>query len=191
MFGHPIHGPYLPARRRARRAAALLLAAFATGSLAACETFATGTYLTCPGVAILAGTELITRFGEGPGRSVADIAVEAGIDGLSATCQYSRERVQTEVAFDVTARHGASPSAAFVDLPYFIAVFDAEGGLLAKQVFAIRLEFPPGEVEAGRRERVAQTIYLAPNQQARAFEILIGFQLTPEELETNLARGGG
>jgi hypothetical protein len=192
VFGHPIPGPDLSARRRTRRATAFLVAALAAGSLAACETFTTGSYLSCPSVAILADTELVMRFdGPGPSRSFADVAVEAGMHSLSGTCQYSRERVETEVAFDVIARRGASSSAMFVDLPYFVAVFDAEGGLLSKQVFTAHLEFPPGEAEAGRQERVAQTVYLAPNQTPRAFEVLIGFQLTQEEFETNLARGGG
>ena len=182
---HPIPSPHPGplAQRRATLLAGLIVL------LAACNPMTVGTLSTCPQVAILGGAEHLTRFA-GEGRGVVDIAAEADVTSLTYTCKFNGERAETEIDIEFTVTRGVTSSVPGLDIPYFVAVADAAGNIIVKHPFSRPVTF--GERSAGiARERITETIHLWEGVRPSQFQILVGFQLTPEELDFNEARHGG
>lgn len=156
--------------------------------VAACESFTDGTYLSCPRAVFLGGAETVTMYAPGGGRGVVDITVEAALDNLAATCRFSSQRVEAEIAFDIIASPGVAFAAGFADIPFFVAVLDLDGAVLVKTPFVTRVPLPPGGGAVTWTEELTQEILLSEGQNARGFEILVGLQLTAEQFEDNVAR---
>ena len=174
--------------RTPARCAAPLLLGLAL-SLAGCSAMTDGTLSTCPQVVILGGAEHLTRF-QGEGRGVVDVAAEADVTGLTYTCKYNNERAVTEIDIEFTVTRGITSGIAELEVPFFVAVADAAGNVIIKHTFDRRVTF--GDRAAGiARERIEETIYLPEGIRPSQFEILVGFQVTAEELEFNMGRRGG
>ncbi len=180
MHQHPIKTRPEPARRQL---AALAMAA--TVALAGCQGLTEQSARACPSVAILGNTNVVTKFA--PVGAAASILAEASLSGLNSGCRANDERVLVEIAFQIDAVRGLSSDVLGVEIPFFAAVTDTEGTILAKDIFIGRLEFS----ETGTAtlvERIEEDIPLAPGQAPVGFQIVVGFQLTPEEMRYNQAR---
>jgi len=178
-----------PESRSRSRLTAHLVVFTVLVAVTACESFTSGTYLNCPMVAFLGGTEHITQFKNGPGRGGTDIAVEADMDNLDATCRFSAERVELELSFDIVAVRGRDSLVTGAEIPFFVAVIGAEGEVLVKTPFVASIPFL-GASPATWTEDLMQEIVLAEGQRPRSFEVLVGFQLSAEQLDFSLARRG-
>jgi hypothetical protein len=145
----------------------------------------------CPRVAVLSDAGSLTRFRPGPGRDILDIDFQAEIGDLVAACQFSGEKddrrlvVQTAPVFVVS--RGAANTDRKAAFTYFVSVIRTDE-ILTKELFEASAEF------AGNRSRVIVqddqdpvTIEMSlPYRDAEyEYQILIGFQLTQEELEYN------
>ena len=92
------------------------------------------------------------------------------------------------MTFNINAVRRDTAQVGSIDVPYFVAVADSQGRIIAKQLFTTRLTFIAGIGTIVRPETVQEIIPLADGQNAVAYEILIGIQLTQDELDYNLAR---
>ena len=157
-------------------------------SLGACTRYSEGTNLTCPRAVMLAGTERQTRFAPGTGRSDADVVAVIELDNIQYSCQVSTRRALAGVTFDVKGVRRDAGVVADIDVPYFVAVTDVNGAVVNKQTFTTRLHFLPGVATVTMREQIEETMPLAAGQKAVGYEIVVGIQLTREELDYNRAR---
>jgi hypothetical protein len=123
------------------------------------------------------------------------MVVDARIAGFDARCDWaSRDRRTLDVR--ITPRFQAERGPAFegraVDLPWFVAMTDAADSTLLERVAATtRVAFPPN-VPASAATGQAVRLTLPVGGEARAprdTNIRLSFQLTPEELALNRARG--
>lgn len=183
----PVSHPSLPSRRSPpRRFAAAVLAPLA---LAGCggdgESFAPA----CPGAAIVRDAADITRF-RGPSRDLTDMALDGRITGLQGKCaRAGRDAVLTTVTPALELTRGPAAQGRTAELAYFVAVGQGER-ILDKQVFALRAEFPPNTDRVRLSgDDVELRLPVKPGETAAAYRVLVGFQLTPEELELNRSRG--
>lgn len=71
--------------------------------------------------------------------------------------------------------------------PFFIAVTGSDGSIKAKEVFGASITYAAGETNHTYYESLRQIIPVESNVEARDFNVLIGFQLTPEQLRYNRA----
>jgi predicted small secreted protein len=74
------------------------------------------------------------------------------------------------------------PSFAF---PYFVAVTGPQGGVLAKEIFAASTTYDAKQETLSQTEAITQHIPLADDGTIPAYSILIGFQLSEEQLTFN------
>ena len=175
-----------PRRSPPRRVAAAVLAPLA---LAGCggdgEAFAPA----CPGAAIVRDAADITRF-RGPSRDLTDMALDGRITGLQGKCtRGGRDAVLTTVTPALELTRGPAAQGRTAELAYFVAVGQGER-ILDKQVFALRAEFPPNTDRVRLSgDDVELRLPVKPGETAAAYRVLVGFQLTPEELELNRSRG--
>ncbi len=167
--------------RSAGRALALWCAA---SGLAACESEDGAVVLTCPQVFIVDETSRLTLHAPGEGRDIRDIRFDAGIGSVDWRCEFHSDenRVDVEVRFGVRALRGPAAEDPVGRFPYFVAVADPQGDVLAKRVFAIEVEFPGNAIEIGHIETVVQRLPYSRIADASRHTIYIGFQLTAEQL---------
>ena len=157
-------------------------------SLGACGFFGSDIPPPCPNVSILASSERLVLFRPGPGRDITDILTEADVSNLSSACEYDDRRVDVDTTFEIIAARGPKADTNVVIIAYFVAIVDPDGRVIAKEVFESRIEFPKGRRRIGVREQVAQRIPLAERVLGQDYQILVGFQLTPDQLEYNQSR---
>jgi hypothetical protein len=156
--------------------------------LGGCARYVEGTTLTCPSAAFLGGTERVTRFEPGRPAAADNVAAEVELADLVHTCKVNDRRAISTLSFSILATRRATASTGSLDVPYFVAVADAQGNILAKNNFTARLSFPAGQASVTGLEDIEETVPLTTGLRGPMFEILIGIQLTPEELDYNLAR---
>ena len=148
---------------------------------------------TCPSVGIVGEAADLTRYRPGGGQDLSALDLEARITGFQARCDYANRGRALEVRLTVglLAERGPASQTRSADLPWFVAVTEAEGEtILNKREFATRVAFP---ANVGRTrvqsEELSITLPLGEGRRLGDYALLIGFQLTPEELALNRRRG--
>jgi hypothetical protein len=73
-------------------------------------------------------------------------------------------------------------------VPFFFTIVGPDGSIRAKEVFDSPIEFQKGRRRAGVFEEIEQVIELGKEETGASYEIIVGFQLTREQLERNRKR---
>lgn len=177
MKTRPDHKPVSPVRKAARRWTLAALAGMGVLTLGACsdsEHMIAG----CPNVGVLRDA--------GTARSEAGVAV---LSGILANCGYDDNSVTVAANLVITGRAAEGGTATSIPVTYFVAVTDPDRNILSKKTFTttVPLSGGAGTVE----EKLTQVIPAPKTMDARWFEVLVGFQLTPEEVAANRASNEG
>jgi len=167
--------------RFARLSVPLLAAVAAVVLLSACNR----TPPACPRATILGDGASVTKFRDGSGRDLTDVVARAEIVDASVECDYNRNGVDVAMQIAIAATRGPADRARMADFDYFVAVADAQRNILAKEVFRVRVAFPETQNRVGTIERIEPHIPLKNRAEGVSYQIVVGFQLTPEELEWN------
>lgn len=153
--------------------------------LAGCGTSADRQAPDCPALARLPDAATLTRYA-GPGRDLRDLVLSASIAQVPATCtQADAGHVRASLQVVVDLQRGPAAPSATAELTYFVAVLDA-GRVRDEQDYRIVGTFPPN---VDNRELTSAPVELllpvTPQKSAAAYQIFVGFRLSPEELEAN------
>ena len=143
----------------------------------------------CPDVSILRDAAQRVTFAGG-GRDLTNIVAEVEISDFNGECGYRETDVVVELTVEFLAIAGPQMTGDAVSFPYFVAILDPEDRVLAKQVFQASATIEEGDAGGVVREDLQQVIPLDRTAAGPAYQILLGFQLTPEELEYNRQSGG-
>ncbi len=146
----------------------------------------------CPRVGILSDAAKGTIYRAGSGRDLTDVAYEHQLLDFNGGCRYANklDSVTIQFTLQVAATRGPAGEAAETAVPYFVAVVDKQQRILSRERFTAKVPFTQGRRRAVVGEELEQTIPFAPGRGAADVEILVGLELTPEQLETNRkARG--
>lgn len=142
----------------------------------------------CPRGVIPQDAATITRFRDGPGRDLTDVLVTGNIQNILVDqCKYEKNAVDvTNFQIAITADRGPADRTKAADFEYWIAVVDPDKKILTRQTFKLHFDFPDnlthvGTVVADLEPRIP----LADIMKAPNYQIIVGFQLTPQELEWN------
>lgn len=146
----------------------------------------------CPRVALLAEAVDLTRYRQGARPDLAAMEVDARMTGFGARCDYAPRDAGLDVTVQVefTAERGPAATSNSFDLPYVVGVTDeSEGRVLNSGADTLRVSFTGSERRTTARGE--EVLVRIPGNVQRAAEkvVLIGFQLTPEQLEANRRRG--
>ena len=167
---------------------AVLFAALAIG-LAACGGDRPQFAPACPQTGILGDAADVTHF-RSAGTDLTDMVVDGRITGLSGKCSYvDAAHLLTTLSVNLELNRGPAMAGREVDITYFVSV--AKGDvILDKRDYTLRVEFPRNN---GKLRLTGEQIDLnlpTPGKVAGSdYRILIGFQLTPQELAFNRRRG--
>ncbi len=147
--------------------------------------------LTCPQVGIV--RELAeTTFYHGAGRDLTDVSARAQLVDFNGKCHYDRadnkNYVEVEVNLTVEGELGPAAQGRLVRVPYFVAVVDEAGNVLAKTVYDADIDVPDGIRRQRIVEQLVPAIPLGELRDGIGYRVLMGLQLTPEQRAAAVAR---
>lgn len=138
----------------------------------------------CPPAGTPAPLDSITLFAPGGGRDLTEVRFSGRISSVQTVCDYDDKGVDVDLAVDIRVERGPADKSRQADLQYFVAVEDGPGNITAKQVFDVAVPFEGNSRRLARREELSLRIP-APTDGFKQTRVLVGFQLTPEQLEFN------
>jgi hypothetical protein len=167
--------------------ARLSIAALGLAGLASCQTLDSRPNVgPCPVVGVLYDASRLVEVGAEERHE--NVGFTGSVEGVEGFCRYVGDNPIT-MGIDVDFAFGRGPKAASEERTYryFVAVTRRDQVVLAKEYFDVNVRFRDGENVVRRRERVEGiTIPRAtPTISGTNFEILVGFELTPEQLAFN------
>jgi hypothetical protein len=171
----------------------LVLAAAAL-ALTACTAQEDRNAAVCPRAGIVPDANVMVLFREGAGRDLTDVVAQAQIVDVAVTCEYSAARRPPGMTLDLqvalAAERGPADRARRATLPYFVAILDGDQNIVAKEFFEARFEFPDNRTRVGRVDELEPRIPLRSNFDGPSYRLMIGFQLTPDQLAWNRRQRG-
>jgi hypothetical protein len=141
----------------------------------------------CPGVSILGDASEITLFAQGRGQDLTDVAYRASIERVASNCDYTRagDTVTSTVAVRLVATRGPAAQSSEETFVFFVAVVDKDQKILARERFDSTFTFQANQRQAAAIEEIEQILPIRADLRGIDYEILVGFELTPEQLEFN------
>ncbi len=177
----------MPARPPSARAAVLTLL---LAGLAGCGGTVSDKFPpACPRAGVLADAADLTRY-RGGGHDLTDLVLDARITGVSGDCTRA-DRRQLDVTVTVGMQVVRGPAAAGqpLEVPFFVAVSQG-GAVLDKQVYRLSPGFGPNaDTVRLTSDPVTISLPIGPDRLGSAYDVVVGFQLTQDELATNRHRG--
>ncbi len=143
----------------------------------------------CPAVSRVAELSSLYQFAN-PARPVEGAKIsESHITRVTSACRKvgNNLKLDINVGFDGglgpkgRIRAGDKPSFAY---PYFIAITNERNQILSKEIFAVSFNYDSASTLQAQSETLSQLVPLS-GEDPRTYRILIGFQLSPEELAYN------
>lgn len=168
MTTRPNHSPVLHVRKEARRWTLAALAGMGMLALAGCaenDAMVAG----CPNVGVL--------------RDAGTLRTDQGVailSGILANCGYDDTSVTIAANVMITGRANEGASGGTIPVTYFVAVTDPNRNILSKKTFTTSVT-----VGSDTQETLTQVIPVPKTMDARWYEVLVGFQLTPEQVAAN------
>ncbi len=167
----------------------LALGCLALGGLAGCEDDTPKFPPACPSLGLLRDAADLTRYA-GSGRDLSDLLVDARITAVPARCERGPRgivKATLQVTLDVTrgpAAHGQP-----LVIPYFVAVTEGDR-VLDEQDYASPAALPPNvDRTQFTSDDIVLNLPVTPSKSAAAYQIYVGFRLSPDELAINRERG--
>ncbi len=145
---------------------------------------------TCPRVEAVEDLSSLSDFTDHERMSDANLISRAKIAKIDTSCSYDERAVTIDLKMVFTGllgpngriRAGDKP---YFSYPFFVAVASPGGEILAKEVFAASMTFPPGEDLQTYYENMRQIIPIESQDRGARYKILVGFQLNPDQLAFN------
>ncbi len=171
---------------RTLRAAAPMVGLLA---LSACGPRVVAFAPTCPGTGILRDGADLTRF-SGKGTDLTDMVVDGRITGLSGQCSLDdRTHLRTVIAVGMNLTRGPANTTRTDNVSYFVAVAQGDT-ILDKRVYVLPITFARNNDEIQLTGAPVNLVLPVDDKtNGGAYRILVGFQLTPQELAFNRSRG--
>ena len=143
----------------------------------------------CPVIGSVYDAARYVKMADGSGELYSDIEFTGEIVDVRIFCRYTDDNpLDAEIEIDFAYGKGPAANADGHTYPYFVAVTRRNGKVLARETFASQADFR-GKTLTGKSELVNRiTIPRADGSISGVnFEIVVGFELTPEQLEFNRA----
>jgi hypothetical protein len=171
-----------------RRGGGLAVAAAVAVVLAGCGMFDRDKRTApCPRFLILGGANELTKFRAGPGRDATDVAFRATVADFNGSCEYDRNLILVKLfVFDVVRGPAMGVREAAFD--YFVALPQFHPAPAGKRVFPVAARFEGDLQRLSYRDAIELTIPIKDKEIGADYEVYLGFQLAPDEVEYNRTR---
>ena len=123
------------------------------------------------------------------GHDLTDLQINASVRGIQGTCKPgAKDQLAAKVAVGFRVARGPAATSSTIDLPYFIAVMQGDQ-ILDKHDYVLHVVFPSNTQSIDLNGEPVDLLLPTPQgTTGAAYQVLAGFQLTPDQLEQNRAR---
>ncbi len=144
----------------------------------------------CPHAGILADAADLTRFRQGAaGRDLTDMAVDGRITGVSGVCSHNERNTDVTVAVSMQLARGPAYGSGRMDVPFFVVVA-RNREVLDKQIYRVNPNFAPNaDTTRLTTDPVTLTLPTSASRPGSSYDVVVGFQLSPDEVAFNRRRG--
>ena len=144
----------------------------------------------CPKVKALTDLSSITQFSNSGGQTSDKMISDTKLEKIDSKCSVAGNSVSVELELNFSGVLGPIgvkdlDGQANYTYPYFLSVISPDGKILSKDVFALSMIYENGQITYHRQDKLRQVIPLMAGQDASQFQIMIGFQLSEDELAYN------
>ena len=144
----------------------------------------------CPATAVLSDAVTVTKLKPGSqtaGTNPTNVVLSAEMSQAKLDCNYNRNsnRLTVDINFAVKATRGPAATGADPQLDFFVAVVDADNNVITKNVFHGQPEMRGRNSNVYTQNVADFAVPMAMDKRPYDYEILTGFQLTPDELAYN------
>ncbi len=142
----------------------------------------------CPRAVVGENAGRLTRF-SGASKDPANIVFEAEIADLAGSCVYDDDSIEVDLQIQIVAGRGPAATDDKAKFNYFVAVARTDKTILSRDAFDTVIELPGNQTRNQTVEELEQTIPLATGESGANLVIVVGLEMTPEELEFNRKQG--
>lgn len=146
----------------------------------------------CPEGVIPIDASKIMVFRDGPGRDLTDVLSTGNIQNMLMQCRYEKNAVDVyNFQIAITADRGPADRSKSADYEYWVAIVDPDRNILIRKEYKQHFDFKDnvnhvGIVVSDLELRIPmQDVMKAPN-----YQVIVGFQLTPDQLAWNRSQRG-
>jgi hypothetical protein len=147
---------------------------------------------TCPGVSVRPDLRRLVEFYDPSKPTEAGKISEISIDAVRNVCRTENAQIVMQIDLSLSGKTGPKarvkpsdkPSFAY---PYFVAVTDPQGNVLSKEIFAASVAYASDQKEIKQTESIFQNMPFPDSSIGQSYTVVVGFQLTPEQLAYNQA----
>jgi hypothetical protein len=141
----------------------------------------------CPRVVVLRDAAQAVEFRPG-GSDLTDMVARATFGDFEGGCEYYDEGVTVNLTLTLFSELGPAARSREAEFQYFVAILDPQQTVLEKEVFATTFTFPEGRNVVAVPEDVIPRIPLDRLATGPAYNVVLGFQLSEEQLDYNRRR---
>lgn len=144
----------------------------------------------CPLLGALYDSARQVEFSQPGVERYANIAYTAEIEGVRGLCRYvDADPITMAIEVDMAFGRGPSADGRTHTYRYWVAVARRGRAPIEKQYFDIEVEFDDDDLVVRRTEEIENIVIprATPETSGENFEILVGYELTPEQLAFNRA----
>ena len=147
----------------------------------------------CPSAKLLLPLADITRYAGPAPHDVTDLILQARVVAVSGSCQAGDDpsKVPVVAKVSISLQRGPAMKGREAEVPVFVLI--AEGNVVwDKKVFPLHFTFPPNvDRLTVTSPEIDMEFPVSSQKTAAAYNVIAGFQLTPDELAVNRQGGGG
>lgn len=146
----------------------------------------------CPQVELVDDLSSISDFVNMQKISHENLVSRVDLGSAESTCKLSNNSAIVDLKLIFNGILGAkgrmkNSDTPYFSYPYFVAVTAPNGKIMAKEIFAAPISYNANENEHVYFENLRQIIPIRSKDVANHYKILIGFQVSPEQLAYNRA----
>jgi hypothetical protein len=136
--------------------------------------------------------QAVVRFKPGPGRADSDTAYGARLMAVPMTCHLDTKNKGKDQSIDISGKLAIKAQrtdtlTTTAEVTYFVAIVNRSNTILGKRDFTLDLKFSGDKQQIEITDELHFVIPLAAGTSGADYAILVGFQVTPQELEYNRA----
>ena len=142
----------------------------------------------CPRAVVGENAGRLTRF-SGAGKDPANVVFEAEISDVTGTCVYDGDTIQVDLQVHLVAGRGPANTDDKAKFNYVVAVTRTDKTILSRDAFDTVIELSGNQTRNGTVDEIEQTIPITKGESGANLVIVVGFEMTPEELDYNRKQG--
>lgn len=142
----------------------------------------------CPLMGVLYDSSRLVSFAQPNAERYANIAYTGELRGVRGLCRYvDADPIRMAMEVDLAFGRGPASTSDRQTYRYWVAVARRGREPIEKAYFDVDVRFPRGQSVVTRTERIESIVIprAAADTSGENFEILVGFELTPEQLQFN------